>query len=73
MTTCLDYNSYNFMSGNHRKNGTAPFIAGLVNIGMTDTTIKNIDQHIMGPWFATDNFIRFNWRFCGLCGISWSM
>jgi hypothetical protein len=36
----------------HGKDRSAPFVARLVNVGMANAAIENIDQHIVGAWGA---------------------
>jgi hypothetical protein len=36
-----------FMTWDHQKNRTAPFVVGLINIRMADATVGNLDQQVV--------------------------
>jgi len=38
--------------GDHRENGSAPFVASLVKVGVADAAVQNVDQNIGRRWFA---------------------
>ncbi|MNH10768.1 hypothetical protein D3C79_702570 [compost metagenome] len=37
-----------FVAGHQRVDGDAPFVAGLVNVGVAHATVENLDRHIVG-------------------------
>lgn len=45
--------SDDFMAGHQRVDGNAPFIAGLVDVGVAHPAVENIDRHIIGSRAAT--------------------
>jgi hypothetical protein len=47
--------AYDFMSRYHRENCPTPLIPGLVYIRVANTTVKNINQNIMGAHFPAFN------------------
>jgi hypothetical protein len=47
------YGPDDFVPGNHRKNGAAPFVADLVQIGMANATIFYIEPNVMRTQFAS--------------------
>jgi hypothetical protein len=72
LDTCthLGNPSYYLMTGNHGKNGSTPFVADLVDIGMTYTAIQNINQHVVCPGYTSLKVERGEWCLGGLGGIS---
>src|SRR5262249_53948096 len=63
LVASLRYDADDLVPGHHRKNRSPPIAADLMNIAMTDTTIENVDQHIMWTGFAPLDRQRRQWRF----------
>ena len=45
---CLYYAADDFVAGYHGVDGVVPFVAGLMQIGVADTAIENVDDYIIG-------------------------
>jgi hypothetical protein len=61
--------SGNLMARNHGKGGASPFIPNLVDVGVTDAGIENLDHHIAWPRVPTHKLIgseRRLWRLGGI-------
>jgi hypothetical protein len=48
--------AYDLVAWHQRLNGNAPLVAGLMDVGMADAAVENIDCHIVGPWAAAFEF-----------------
>lgn len=57
----------NFVAGNHGVERTAPFVAGLMNIGVADTAKFNVEQDVFGAGLA---MFEVEWRGRGFCVLS---
>ena len=51
----IRYRTDNFMPRDHGINGIAPFITGLMDIGMADAAISDVNGHIIGAGISTRN------------------
>jgi hypothetical protein len=51
------------MTRNHGKNGSTPFVSGLVNIRVANAGKFNVDGEIMGAWRAAIKRERLKWLF----------
>src|ERR1700679_3110659 len=56
------------VTGNHWKDGTAPLIAGLMNIGMANAAILDVDSDVALPRHTAFEFIRSQCCFGGKSG-----
>ena len=72
MAAELEHLADDFVARNHREDRAAPFVAGLVNIGMADATIKDVDQNIVRAGLAALDGEGCNRRLCGSGGIGGS-
>ena len=63
----LDDRTDDFMSGDHGEDGTAPFIAHLVKVGVADSAILNFDHDVIGTGIPA---LKGKWheRFFGFWG-----
>jgi hypothetical protein len=43
---------HDFMPRDHRINGVAPLVAGLMYVGVTYATVENLDEYVIRPRFA---------------------
>ncbi|MNH36600.1 hypothetical protein D3C79_974080 [compost metagenome] len=48
--------AYDFVARHQRVNGNAPLIAGLMDVGMADAAVENLDGNVVRPWAATFEF-----------------
>jgi len=54
----------------HGKDRSTPFVAGLVDVGMANTAIENVDRHVVGMRRAALDGEGSERRFCRFCRIS---
>src|SRR2546427_5004741 len=54
--------SDNFVAGDHGKDRAAPLVSCLMDIRVTDSTVKDFDQHIARTWVAPLKVERFENR-----------
>ena len=57
------------MTWNHWVNSMSPFIAGLMDVGVADTTVMNVYFNIPRTWRAAGYGEGRQWGCCALCGI----
>ena len=48
LTTRFDHAPNNFVPWHHGVDRASPFVAGLMDIGMADATVEDVDLHIVG-------------------------
>ncbi|VVO45046.1 hypothetical protein PS726_06512 [Pseudomonas fluorescens] len=48
--------AYDFVAGHQRVNGNAPLVASLMDVGMADAAVENLDGNVVRPWAATFEF-----------------
>src|ERR1700754_3348330 len=61
--------AYDLMTGHHREDRSAPFVADLVNVGVADATVKDINDYVVFSWFAAFERVwsqRGSGRLCGV-------
>ena len=69
----LDYATDNLVARNHGVDRSAPFVAGLMDIRMADTTILDVDLNVSGLHFTP---LETEWRkrfSSALCGVGFSV
>src|SRR5712692_2859336 len=54
--------SDNFVAGDHGINRAAPLVSCLMDVRVADSTVENLDEHIMGPRFTPLKVERFENR-----------
>src|SRR5437660_10564671 len=54
--------SDNFMPRDHGKNRAAPLVPRLMDVRVADAAVENLDEHIVGTWFAPRKCERFEPR-----------
>jgi hypothetical protein len=58
------------MAWDHWKGGSSPFIPNLMDVGVTDACIENLDHNISRPRIPTREFIGGKGGFWSLGGIT---
>ena len=48
--------AYDLVAGHQWVNGNAPLVACLMDVGMADAAVENIDRNVVGPWAAAFEF-----------------
>jgi hypothetical protein len=61
--------AYDLMTGDHREDRSAPFVTDLVDIGVADPAIKNIDDDVVFTWFAAFEGVWAQRGSSRLCGV----
>jgi catalase (peroxidase I) len=62
--------AYDFVAGHQGVNGNAPFVAGLMDVGMAHAAVENLDRDVVEPWAAAFEFYRGEGRGGRLGGVS---
>jgi hypothetical protein len=70
MIARLNYAPDDFMPGHHRIDRTAPLITDLMDIGMADAAVQNLDLDVMRTNFAPLKTERAQWIGWAVSGIS---
>ena len=61
----LRHDARDLMAGDHREDRGEPLLASLMDVGVADPGVLDIDADIVGPDFATRHRKRFKWRVGG--------
>ncbi len=73
MVADLDHPADDLVARHHGKDRAAPFVAGLVDVGMADAAIENVDQDIVRAGLTALDRPWRQGRFGRLGGIGWGL